>query len=192
VEEICKRILNERSVIFVFICLVWIGFVSNSYGEEGEKAKYGFSFLVGTPQKSMNGLTQWGFLPRLDVPLHENWDLEFEGNFSYYGINESKNLYLLGFHTNLIFKPIRWNRGFLFLIGGAGLAYNNNNSNEDRGVRDIGDSHVAGILQIGSGIQYHIGKRWWLRGEYRFYHISDPFRKDSGINTHQFILGLTF
>jgi len=72
-----------------------------------------------------------------------------------------------------------------------GLAYNNN-SDKHRRVRDIGDSHIAGILQIGSVIQYRIGRKWWLRGEYRFHHISDPFEQDSGINTHNLIIGLSF
>lgn len=190
-KKICKRILSERSVVFVLICLVSIGFISNSYGGEWEKVKYGFSFLVGTPQKSKNNLTQWGFLPRLDIPLHKNWDLEFEGNFCYYAISNSKNLYVLGVNESILFKPIQWNKGFFFFLGGVGVGYNNND-NTDRRVRGIGDSHVAGILQVGSGIQFHIGKRWWLRGEYRFHHISDPFRFDSGINTHNLILGFSF
>ncbi len=59
-------------------------------------------------------------------------------------------------------------------------------------MRDIGDSQVAGILQIGTGVNYYIGKGIWLRGEYRFHHISDPFQKDSGINTHDLNLGVSF
>jgi len=107
------------------------------------------------------------------------------------GIHHSKDLYLLGANTNIIFKPIQWNEAFLFLIGGMGLAYNNN-SDDQRRVRDIGDSHIAGILQIGSGIQYYLGKGLWLRGEYRFHHISDPFQGDSGINTHNLLIGISF
>jgi len=37
-----------------------------------------------------------------------------------------------------------------------------------------------------------IGRKWWLRGKYRFHHISDPFEQDSGINTHNLIFGVSF
>jgi hypothetical protein len=58
--------------------------------------------------------------------------------------------------------------------------------------REIGDYHVAGVLQGGTGIYLPMGKGWLLRGEYRFQHISDPFEKDVGINTHNFILRVSF
>jgi len=178
-------------VITIISLMIIISSFSNAYGGEDGKVQWGFSLSAGTDQKSKNDLMMFALLPRVDLPLHKNWDFEFEGNFSHYGIHDSKDLYLLGANTNIIFKPIQWNGAFLFLIGGMGLAYNNN-SDEHRRVRDIGDSHVAGILQIGSGIQYRIGRKWWLRGEYRFHHISDPFQGDSGINTHNLIIGLSF
>jgi hypothetical protein len=59
-------------------------------------------------------------------------------------------------------------------------------------VREIGDSHIAGILQGGRGIDLGIEKGWILRGEYRFIHISDPLKGDLGINTYSFILGVSF
>jgi hypothetical protein len=46
--------------------------------------------------------------------------------------------------------------------------------------REIGDYHVAGVLQGGTGIYLPIQ------------HISDPFEKDVGINTHNFILRVPF
>ncbi|MGB9629713.1 MAG: outer membrane protein [Thermodesulfobacteriota bacterium] len=164
---------------------------SNTYGEEDRKIQWGFSLSAGTDQKSRNDLVMYSLLPKIDLPLHKNWDLEFEGNLSYYGIDHSKDLYLLGVNANILFKPIQWNKNFLFLIGGMGLAYNNN-SDKYRRVRDIGDSHIAGILQIGSGIQHYLGRGLWVRAEYRFHHISDPFQRDPGINTHNFIVGLSF
>lgn len=191
-EKCLKGILNGRHLICVVIFLVAIGsFTPSSYGEEDGKTKWGFSLSAGTDQKSKNDLTMFALLPRVDLPLHKNWDLEFEGNFSHYGISRSKNLYLLGLNSNILLKPIQWNKVFLFLIGGMGLAYNNN-SDEHRRVRDIGDSHIASILQIGSGIQCRIGRKWWLRGEYRYQHISDPFNGDSGLNTHNLIFGVSF
>lgn len=42
------------------------------------------------------------------------------------------------------------------------------------------------------GIEYWIAKGWPLRGEYRFNHVSDPFKADTGINTHNFMLGFSF
>jgi opacity protein-like surface antigen len=59
-------------------------------------------------------------------------------------------------------------------------------------VEEIGDSHFAGILQGGIGIFYKVGKRLILRGEYRFNHVSEPFRTDDGLNTHDFLLGISF
>jgi len=44
----------------------------------------------------------------------------------------------------------------------------------------------------GTGITYYIGKGVWLRGEYRFHHISDSFLNDPGINSHDFMLGVSF
>jgi opacity protein-like surface antigen len=70
----------------------------------------------------------------------------------------------------------------------GGVGYNNGNGR----VHDIGDSHLAGLLQIGMGTYIRIAKRWWLRGEYRFQHISDPFYHGDGINTHTFVMGVSF
>jgi hypothetical protein len=180
----------KRAFVLISISVMVLGLtVSHSDGEEeGDKTKWGFAFLGGFNANQKPNLMQTAFLPRFDLALHKNWDLEFEGNFSYYKISDSKDLYLLGIHSNILFKPIQWNKGSLFLIGGVGGAYNNNNGN----VKDFGDSHVAGILHGGLGINYNIGKWFGIRGEYRFQHISDPFHKDFGFNTHNFILGLSF
>ena len=93
-------------VTIISLIIIILSF-SNSYGEEDGKARWGFSLSAGTDQKSKNDLTMYDFLPRVDLPLHKNWDLEFEGNLSYYGIHDSKDLYLLGVNTNIIFKPIQ-------------------------------------------------------------------------------------
>jgi opacity protein-like surface antigen len=148
----------------------------------------GFSILAGPNAKSDPDFTHIAFLPRMVFPLHKNWDFEFEGNLSYYSINEGKNLYLLGANGNVLFKPFRWKMVTPFLLGGGGLAYNNGNGQ----VRTIGKSHVAGILQGGVGVDYRLEKGWALRGEYCYHHISDPFNRDRGLNTHGFILGASF
>jgi len=131
----------------------------------------------------------YGFLPRVDLALHRNWDLEFEGNYSYWNISSEKDLYFLGVNGNILFKPIQRNWGSLFLLAGGGLGYDNAGKNR---VDEIGDSHCGGILQTGVGIYYNLGKGWALRGEYRLNHISDPFRKDEGLNTHIFLFGISF
>jgi len=193
VEKSLKGVLRKWNLLIILISLLMLLMIdsmpSYSYGDEEGRMKWGFSFSSGTDQRSRNDLTKYDFLPRADLGLHKNWVLEFEGNFSYYAIKNSNNLYLLGLNANILYKPIQWNKGFLFLLGGGGLAYDNNSSKQ---VRGIGDSQIAGILQVGSGISYHLGKELWLRGEYRFNHISDPFRRDSGINTHDLNLGISF
>ena len=179
----------KRNLIFVFIILMMIGFkVSDSRADEDGKTKWGFSFLAGINVRDDPDFAHFALLPRAGWALHKNWDFELEGNFSYYFINKEKNLYLLGVNGNFLFKPIQWGKVTPFLMTGGGLAYNNNNGN----VWEIGDSHTAGILQGGAGIDYYMGKGLWLRGAYRFHHISDPFKYDVGLNTHSFILGFSF
>jgi hypothetical protein len=179
----------KRNLIFVFIILMMIGFkVSDSRADEDGKTKWGFSVLLGPNAGGHLDFTHSALLPRAGLALHKKWDLEFEGNFSHYFIHGEKDLYLLGINGNLLFKPVQWGKAIPFLIAGAGLAYNNNSGF----VWEMGDSHTAGIVQGGGGILYDMGKGLWLRGEYRFHHISDPFERDHGLNTHGFILGVTF
>ena len=164
---------------------------SYSFGEEEKKVKYGFSIFGGTGE-AIHGnpdMNIYGFFPRVDLALHRNWDLEFEGNYSYWNITGEKDLYFLGVNANILFKPIQRNWGSLFLLAGVGLGYNNAGKNR---VSAIGDSHCGGIAQGGAGIYYNLGKGWALRGEYRLNHISDLFSKDEGLNTHIFLLGISF
>jgi hypothetical protein len=179
----------KRSLIFIFIILMMIGFeVSDARADEGGKTKWGFSVLMGPNSRGAFDFTHLALLPRVGWALHKKLDFELEGNFSYYFINPEKNLYLLGVNGDFLFKPIQWGKITPFVIAGAGLAYNNNNGD----VWELGDSHTAGILHGGGGILYDMGKGLWLRGEYRFYHISDPFERDYGLNTHSVVLGVTF
>ena len=184
-----NKILDNRSFFSIIICLLFVGcFTPLCYGGEKGDVKWGFSVLLGPNARRHLDFTHSALLPRGGFALHKKLDLEFEGNFSHYFINGEKDLYLLGVNGNLIFKPVQWGKVIPFLIAGAGLAYNNNSGF----VRDLGDSHTAGILQGGGGILYYMGKGLWLRGEYRYHHISDPFDRDYGLNTHSFILGVTF
>lgn len=190
-----KWSLNWRNGIIplaVLLIILIIGLMTSpSYGEGKRKIGWGFSFLAGPNADFIHGrptLTQLAFLPRIRYSLHRKWDFEFEGNFSYYGIKHEKNLYLLGANANLLFKPFEGKGWKWFLIGGVGAGYNNNNG----GVEYIGKSHVAGILHAGTGMDISLGKGYFLRGEYRLEHISDPFNHDEGINTHCFMLGVSY
>jgi hypothetical protein len=184
-----KRFL-KWGLVSVLICISMIGsFISHSCGEEGNKTGWSLSLLGGYNARSKPNLITFAMLPRWDLSLYKYVSVELEGNFSYYNIDDNKDLYVLGCNGNLLFRPFQWKKGSLFAVLGAGLGYNNGNGD----VTEIGDSHVAGILQGGSRISYELGKNRLLYGEYRFNHISDPFDSDDlGINTHTFILGVSF
>ena len=62
-----------------------------------------------------------------------------------------------------------------------------NRTNSDHKTWEIGDTHVAGTLQGGLGINHYVSKDSELRGKFRFNHISDPFKPDSGM-THKVVI----
>jgi len=190
-EKIREANLIKRHGFIAFVSIMLMGFmISLSHGEENTRVKYGFSVFGGAGDAWHNktDLTVYGFLPRVDVPLHRNWDLEFEGNYSYWNIRREHDFYFLGVDANLIFKPIQRTWGSVFLLGGGGLGYDS----AGKRVRQIGDSHCGGILQAGVGFYYYLGKKWALRVEYRFYHTSEPFRTDGGLNAHAAFFGISF
>jgi len=194
--KVRKKILSQRYLLFIFVALVMIGsLISDSYGEEVSKVKYGFSVFGGIGDAWHNeiDMTVYGFLPRLGFSLHRNWDLEFEGNYSYWNITRKHDLYFLGVNSNILFKPVQRRWGSLFLLAGGGLGYD---SAGERLKRDqkflVGDQHLGGILQGGAGMSFNIGKGTALRVEYRFYHVSEPFKRDDGLNTHNVLLGISF
>src|SRR3990172_989352 len=171
---------RKRIFLFIFLFILFGWMTPHSYGNEDKKIMYGFSVLGGTESSNRADILMFALLPRVGLLLHKNWEFEFEGNLSYYGISKGNNLYLLGVNSNVLFKPIRWGKGSLFLLGGAGLGYDNSNGH----VRHVGDSHLAGVIQGGGGIYLDIGKGLLLRAEYRIQHISEPFRDDAGLNNH--------
>jgi len=170
--------------------------ISYSYGEEKE-VRWGFSVFGGTGDAihSKPDMTVYGFLPRISLLLYKNWDLEFEGNFSYYAIRKVPDLYFLGVNSNILFKPIQERWGSLFLLGGGGLGYDSAGkrlNRDDSNTPLIGDQHLGGILQIGAGMFFNIGRGTAVRVEYRLYHISEPFETDRGLNTHTVLFGISF
>ncbi len=185
---IFRRILCRGRFLFP-LSLLFIGcFATLCPGEEKQDIHWGGSIMFGPHARGHLNFTYFAALPRASLPLHKKWDLEFEGNLSHYLIRRERDLYLIGVNGNLLFKPVQWGRVTPFLIGGAGLAYNNNSGF----AWELGDSHTAGILQGGAGIFYDIGEKFLLRGEYRFHHVSDPFERDHGLNTHGFLIGVAF
>ncbi len=185
-------ILNKRFLLIAFLAfLAMFGSLNSySYGEEPSKLRYGVSVFGGSGDAWHNEteFTTFGILPRIDVALHKNWDLEFEGNYSYWNIRRERNLYFVGVDVNLLFKPFQWKWGSLFFLAGAGIGYDS----AGKRVEQIGDSHCGGILQAGVGLYYNLGKRWALRTEFRFYHISEPFRSDRGLNSYNGLIGISF
>jgi len=177
--------------VFDFVVLMAVGSsISYSYGEEPGPFKYGFSVFGGRGDTGHNKprVNVYGLLPRFDLLLYGNWHLEFEGNVSYWGISGEKDFYFLGVNANILFKLVERKWGSLFLLAGGGLGYDS----AGKRVIEIGDSYIGGILQAGAGICYNLGKGLALRVEYRFCHISDPFRGDRGLNTHNALLGISF
>ena len=190
-EEIWKEISGRRYLFFTLVTFVMVGsLISHSYGEEARKTKYGFSIFggMGDAWHNETEFTVYGFLPRVGFPLHRNWDLEVEGNYSYWNIRREQDFYFLGVDVNLLFKPIQGKWGSLFLLAGGGIGYDG----AGKRIEQIGDSHCGGILQAGAGIYYNLGKGIALRVEYRFYHVSEPFRNDTGLNSHTALLGISF
>ncbi len=182
----------RNKLVFLILLLGFIGIGSSlSYGEGDRKVRWGLSILGGPNADFIHDrptLTLIALLPRIEIPLHPRWDFEMEGNLSYYWIKHDKNLYLLGLNSNFLFKSYQKEDRNWFFLGGMGWGYINSNKE----LRYIGDSHWAGVLQGGTGVQFLLRRGIHFRGEYRLQHISDPFNRDKGINTHSFLLGLSF
>ncbi len=190
-EMIRPGISGKRYLFFILVPFIAVGsLISDSYGEEVLRTRYGVSIFGGTGDAWHNetDFTVYGILPRVSFPLHRNWDLDVEGNYSFWNIRREHDLYFLGVNANILFKPLQWKWGSLFFLGGVGLGYDS----AGKRVEEIGDSHCGGILQGGVGIYYNLGKGIVFRGEYRFYHLSEPFRDDTGLNSHNILLGISF
>ena len=188
---IIRKILNKSFMLITFFTFLSVfgSLISPSYGVDLRNLRYGVSIIggVGEVWHDNPDFTVYGVLPRIDLSLHRYWDLEFEGNYSYWNMPSEQSLYFLGVDVNLLFKPVQGSWGSLFLLGGAGIGYDS----AGKKVEQIGDTHVGGILQAGAGIYYNLGERWSLRLEYRFYHLSDPFKSDEGLNSHTALLGIS-
>ena len=197
----CIGVSYKSYLVSTLLLFIIVGsIVSYSYGEEEKKVKWGFSVFGGTGDAiySKAHLEVYGFIPRITLPLYKNWkkwDLEFEGNFFYYGIHKMPNFYFLGLSNNIVFKPIQERWGSLFLLVGGGLGYDSAGERLHRGSNSplIGDQHFAGFCHVGTGMLFNIGRGMALRVEYRLCHISEPFdTSDRGLNTHNVLFGFAF
>ncbi len=198
----CIGISYESYLLSTLLVFTIVGSIaSHSYGEEEErKARWSFSVFGGTGDAVLSKIDTevYGVIPRVTLPLFKDWkywDVEFEGNFFYYGIHKMPNVYFLGLSTNLVFKPIQQRWGSIFLLVGGGLGYDSAGERLHRGSNPplLGDQHFAGFGQGGLGLLFNIGRGKALRVEYRFCHISEPFdTSDRGLNTHNVLLGISF
>ena len=146
-------------LVFPFVVLMTVGSLfSSSYGEEASQIRYGFSVFGGRGDTGHNKprVNVYGLLPRFDLPLYRNWHLEFEGNFSYWGISGEKDFYFLGVDANILFKPIERKWGSLFILAGGGLGYDS----AGKRVIEIGDSHVGGIFRRVQAFAITLEKGW--------------------------------
>lgn len=75
----CNGASYKSYLLIIFILFMMIGsLISYSYGEEEKKVKWGFSIFGGTGDaiRGSPDMNVFGFLPRIDLSLHRNWDLE--------------------------------------------------------------------------------------------------------------------
>jgi hypothetical protein len=90
---------------------------------------------------------------------------------------------------SIIFSNLtRGDGGPLFLPAGGGLGYDNAGER----VKQIGNQDLGGILQGGVGFCFNLGERFALRAGYRYSHVSEPFRSDKRLNSHDALLGISF
>jgi hypothetical protein len=203
VKKNCVGVSYKSYLLSALILFVIIGAtVSYSYAEEEEKrTSWGFSVLGGTGDAiyTKTHMREYGFLPRITLPLYRKWkywDLEFEGNFLYYDIPKIHDAYFLGVSHNIVFKPIQEKWGSLFVLIGAGVGYDSAGERLHRGNSEaplLGDQHFSGVVNVGAGMVFNVGRGTALRVEYRLYHISEPFdTSDRGLNTHTVLFGISF
>ena len=64
----------------------------------------GIIFSIGTDQRSKDDVLIFSFLLQADIALHENLDLEFEGNFSNEGLKIEES-FSISFRAH--FRPVQ-------------------------------------------------------------------------------------
>ena len=189
--EVPRKTASKRYLVLTLVTFMVVGlWISRSHGEEASQFNYGFSAFGGRGDAwhDKPHFEVYGFLPRVDWNVYRSLSLELEGNFSYWDIAAQKDFCFLGGNINILFKPIQREWGSFFMLVGGGIGYDSAGSK----VSEIGNSGCGGILQTGAGVFYNLAKGAALRAEYRFYHVSDPFRGDRGLNSHNVPLGISF
>jgi opacity protein-like surface antigen len=169
----------------VAICVVLL--VPCAYGEDGG-TRWGISLLGGWAANAEPELTHTALLPSVEFPMSRLWSVNVEGNLSHYAISGRKDIDLLGANVYLLVRPVSWGRGSWFALAGGGLGYATTNRETDNLVR----REFAAVIEAGTGIEHKISEIFSLKVEYRFVHISSPYVNDRGINSHNFVMGVTW
>lgn len=152
--------------------------------------EYGLSLLGGAGDQGSFDVEYYAGYPRWGWFFRDRWELEFEGNIGHYRLDtpdKATDMTSLGLNGLVVFQFLQSDRYRVFLTGGGGLIY----LDLDERPR-VGDSSVVGLAQGGVGVKFPVSGRTFLRLEYRFQHVSDPFdTSDSGWNYHCLVLGLS-
>jgi opacity protein-like surface antigen len=125
--------------------------------------------------------------------LDENrrWKIDGELQFSYHDAENSvESVSAEEIGINLVIKrefpstwPVTPYVGFM-----GGLGYLADHSNQPR----WGDSGCTGKFGPLVGADLMVTPEWYLRGEYRWTHTSDPWRSDVGRNFDEFAIGIIY
>lgn len=181
-------------IVFIFAHLIFNLLVipegSCEEIEERFRYEYGLSLLGGAGDQDSFDVEYYAGYPRWGWFFRDRWELEFEGNIGHYRLDspdKTTNMTSLGLNGILVFEFLQSDRYRVFLTGGGGLMY----LDLDERPR-VGDSSVVGLAQAGVGVKFPVRGTTFLRLEYRFQHVSDPFdTSDRGWDYHCLVLGIS-
>ncbi len=155
--EVSGKTASKRYLILTLVTFVVIGlWISHSYGEEASQFNYGFSAFGGRGEAwhVKPHFEVYGFLPRVDWNVYRILSLELEGNFSYWNIAAQKDFYFFGGNINILFKPIQWKWGSLFMLVGGGIGYDSARNK----VSEIDTRVVEGFSKQARAFSITLGK----------------------------------
>lgn len=126
--------------------------------------------------------------------LSPRWEIYLEGNiglFNFHSKSDEKgdyrtSVFSLGASIMTSYDFIRYKDWGLFGECGVGPGYWHASPN-----RKLVQPDVLGLIQYGAGLKIPVGKDLYLRPSYRFIHHSSIPGRDTGANTHGFLLRIT-
>lgn len=179
--------MKRQIKVFVAI-LLGIFFLTTYVYAEGNTIGlgvfHGNNINVNYPLWSFHEEYEWDSIilhPTYGWVGDEQWEVYFEGDIGLYKF-PTGDTYSLGISLmceNNLFDPM------YFELGG-GFSYWNESPNE-AWVRN----GVAGLIKYGFGIKWSLNEDYRLKFGYRFTHSSEVTAKDSGMNTHGFMLNVS-